>query len=164
MTKWVDEIDNIKSRLEEGDTLEEIGRYYNVSKQRMYQITTKYGIQTLARGRKSFLKGLPPKYYWLNKMMCQKKVDKKDRITALEEIFLPDHCPMLGLELNYDGTGREGYTRDDCSPSIDRIDSSIGYEIGNIQVISWRANRIKNDSTPEELLKIANYMLNLTNK
>ena len=39
--------------------------------------------------------------------------------------------------------------------SIDRIDSTKGYEKGNVWVISGRANRIKNDATPEELMRIA---------
>jgi hypothetical protein len=46
----------------------------------------------------------------------------------------------------------------DYGPSLDRIDSSKGYELHNIQVISWRANRIKNDATPEELRMLADYM------
>lgn len=43
----------------------------------------------------------------------------------------------------------------DDSYSLDRIDSSRGYVKGNIWVISLRANRIKNDSTVEELRLIA---------
>jgi hypothetical protein len=29
---------------------------------------------------------------------------------------------------------------------------------GNVEVMSWRANRIKNNGTPEEHRKIANYL------
>ena len=54
------------------------------------------------------------------------------------------------------------HVRHRISPSIDRIDSTKGYTKDNIQIISWRANRIKNDSTPEELMQIATYMRNLT--
>ncbi len=35
--------------------------------------------------------------------------------------------------------------------SLDRIDNSKGYIPGNVAVISWRANLIKNSSTLEEL-------------
>jgi hypothetical protein len=45
--------------------------------------------------------------------------------------------------------------KQDNSYSLDRIDSSKGYVKGNIWVISLRANRIKNDSTPQELRLIA---------
>lgn len=40
------------------------------------------------------------------------------------------------------------------SPTIDRIDTRLGYVPGNVQVISYRANRIKNDATFEEFEKI----------
>ena len=38
---------------------------------------------------------------------------------------------------------------------MDRINPTKGYVKGNIWVISLRANRIKNDSTPQELRLIA---------
>lgn len=68
----------------------------------------------------------------------------------VEDIVIPDNCPIFGIPLKY----HRGVKQDD-SYSIDRIDSSKGYIKGNIWVISLRANRIKNDSTPEELRLIA---------
>jgi hypothetical protein len=44
------------------------------------------------------------------------------------------------------------------SPSLDRIKPELGYVPGNIQVISARANVMKNDATPEELLAFANWV------
>lgn len=64
---------------------------------------------------------------------------------------LPTHCPILGIELQWGG----GNGRTDNSPSLDRIDSAQGYVRGNIQVISWRANRLKGDSTPAERILLA---------
>lgn len=46
----------------------------------------------------------------------------------------------------------------DNVPTLDRIDSSKGYIKGNIQVICFKANRLKNNSTIEELKKIISYM------
>lgn len=160
---WQEEVNNIKLNMLKGKTLEDIGNIYGVSRQRMYQIFTKFGIQTHIKTRKNFLVGLGPEYYWLNKMLCKAKIPKSVRLELLESIELPKECPMLGQELNYLGTGEQA-TRSEYSPSLDRIDSTQGYVKGNLQVISWRANRIKNDATPEELDKIATYMLNLTKK
>ena len=60
----------------------------------------------------------------------------EDFSIELKDIIVPDKCPILGIPL-------------------DRIDSSKGYVKGNIWVISLRANRIKNDPTPQELRLIA---------
>lgn len=155
MTVWKNELSNIQKLSDAGWTLDEIGNEYDVSKQRIYQVLTKFGLSTPLKTRKNFLKDKSPAVYWLNAKLTQKKLNKTDRLYLLENLELPEKCPILGYVLKYEGTG--GY-RDETCPSLDRIDSLKGYEIGNLQVISWRANRIKNDATPEELQKIADYM------
>jgi hypothetical protein len=163
MTMWVKELDNIRTLLEQGMKLEKIGKKYNVTRQRIYQVLTKYNIETPEKNRKSTLRGKEPKYHWLDRMLRAKKVSKSLRIYLVDNLEVPDVCPALGITLNYDGQETSGWTRTDNSPSIDRIDSNKGYELGNIQILSWRANRIKNDSTPEELMKIAKYIESLQN-
>jgi hypothetical protein len=69
----------------------------------------------------------------------------------LSDIIIPAKCPVLGIPL-VSGSGKGSPQRN--SPSLDRIDSRKGYVKGNIWVISWQANRIKSDSTPEELIAI----------
>lgn len=163
-TIWKEEIENISNILSTGKTIEEVGKVYSVSKQRIYQVMEKFGLETINRKKKNFLRDKEIKYYWLNRILVNKKFSKIERRELLESMDVPDICPMLGVELNYNGTGVEGWgSKKENSPSLDRIDSSKGYVKDNIQVISWRANRIKNDSTPEELIKIATYMLKLTN-
>jgi hypothetical protein len=59
------------------------------------------------------------------------------------------HCPLLGIELYY---GRyEGSTAPSNYATLDRIDPSKGYTAGNIQVVSFRANTLKNSSSIEEM-------------
>jgi hypothetical protein len=41
---------------------------------------------------------------------------------------------------------------------LDRIDNNEGYVKGNVAVISFRANTLKNNATAEELRAIADYM------
>lgn len=65
------------------------------------------------------------------------------------DVDMPTHCPVLGLKLTI-GAGR----RIECSPTLDRVDPSRGYTRDNVWVISWRANRIKNDATLEELYRL----------
>jgi hypothetical protein len=71
---------------------------------------------------------------------------------TIEDIVIPTYCPLLGIELQR-GVGTGGHC--DSSPSLDRIDPKLGYERGNVWVISNRANRIKNDATVKELRMIA---------
>ena len=83
-----------------------------------------------------------------------KRANKKGLKYELElsDIIIPKFCPALNIEL----VVGEGSVHDN-SPTIDRIDSSKGYVKGNIQVISDKANRIKNDATIEELILIGNW-------
>ena len=81
------------------------------------------------------------------------KRDKLPFEITLEDIVIPTHCPVLGIELRV-GCGNPT----DCSPTIDKIVPALGYVPGNIQVISFRANSIKRDATAEELYKVARYV------
>lgn len=70
-----------------------------------------------------------------------------------EDIIIPDICPILGIKLE-NGNG----CLIDSSPTIDRINPALGYVKGNIEVISYRANRIKNDATLDELKKVVDHL------
>jgi hypothetical protein len=62
------------------------------------------------------------------------------------DIIVPERCPILGFPLI-----PLGGKRTDATPSLDRIEAVKGYVKGNVWVISWRANRLKNDATLTEL-------------
>ncbi len=73
-------------------------------------------------------------------------------LSDLNELTFPITCPVLGIPLRYN----RGEALDD-SVSIDRIDSSRGYEAGNIIVISWRANILNINAYREELISISDF-------
>ena len=82
-----------------------------------------------------------------------KKINVEFNLTKeyLESIYPTDGmCPLLNIALNWHSPPRH-----DSTPSLDRIDNSKGYIKGNVQWVSWRANRCKNDATPDELLMLA---------
>lgn len=66
------------------------------------------------------------------------------------DINIPVVCPYLGIKLNT----MQGFDQD-AAPSIDRIDNSFGYVPGNVEVISHRANRAKNNLLPHEAVMMA---------
>lgn len=65
----------------------------------------------------------------------------------IKELYPIDgKCPVFGFDLEFNSEGFK-----ETSPSIDRIDSSKGYTKDNIQIISWKANRLKSCATVEDL-------------
>jgi hypothetical protein len=72
-----------------------------------------------------------------------------------EDIIIPDKCPLLGIELSTDPS----MNHNDSYYTIDRIDSSKGYIKGNIQIISYLANTMKNNASKEQLVTFAKNIL-----
>lgn len=74
----------------------------------------------------------------------------------------PTHCPVLGIELDYpERNGMRG--KDPVQPnwpSLDRFDPAKGYVPGNVFVISYRANTLKNNGTLDEFLAVVGYLKN----
>lgn len=76
-----------------------------------------------------------------------------------DDIVIPEICPILEVPIIVGTKGEYEY-----SPSIDRIDNSKGYVKDNVQIISKKANSMKNSATPAELVtfckNILRYSLN----
>jgi hypothetical protein len=73
-------------------------------------------------------------------------------LSDINNLSFPITCPVLGIPLRWN----RGEPKDD-SYSFDRIDSSLGYTIDNIEVISFKANRAKNNLNEEEMKKFCIY-------
>ena len=72
---------------------------------------------------------------------------------TVDDIPMPEYCPVLGIKLEV-GIGKRQWS----SPSIDRIDNTKGYIVGNVMIISLRANALKNDASIDEIRMILEYM------
>lgn len=72
-----------------------------------------------------------------------------------DDLSIPNNCPILGIPI-FCGKGKMC----DNSPTIDRINSKKGYIKGNVQIISNRANMIKNNGTSEEHYLIYQWLKN----
>jgi hypothetical protein len=91
-------------------------------------------------------------------MVRRSKVRAKKRglefnLTVNDITPLPDICPVFGTPLR-SGDG----TQDPWAYSLDRIDNSKGYVRGNVAVMSYKANRLKNDGSAADHEKIAAWM------
>lgn len=74
---------------------------------------------------------------------------------TIEDLMVPDVCPVFGTPFVFGGE----HFKEDASPSIDRAKPELGYVKGNVHIISWRANHLKNNCTNgDELRKVAAYI------
>jgi hypothetical protein len=69
------------------------------------------------------------------------------------DVLIPDRCPVFGFKL----VRGSGQALADQAPSLDRIDNEKGYVPGNVIVVSWLANRIKNRFTVDQLRKVCDF-------
>lgn len=70
-----------------------------------------------------------------------------------EDIEIPEICPVFNKPFVL---GDKDWTY-----SIDRINPEIGYIPGNIIIVSNRANVIKNNATPEEIINVGTFYKDL---
>lgn len=156
----------------EGQSFRQIGDVYGVSRQRIEQIVNEVALKTPRRSRDPVMREADArqavfrdrlaKYSDRHRRFFSKKKTHAKRSkwgfdVRLEDLEYPDVCPVLGIPLDWDCPKRT-----ENSPSLDRLDSSKGYVKGNVVVMSWRANRIKNNGTAEEHAKIADFMTRIT--
>lgn len=75
---------------------------------------------------------------------------------SADDIHIPEVCPYLGIKL-------EPFS-EWASPSLDKINPTLGYVKGNIQVISNLANTMKSSANMEQLVLFAENVLKLHKK
>lgn len=117
------------------ETIDERKKYYESTKERKKQY------KSTIRNKNS-LSGIKQR---------AKKKGLEFNLT-IEDIPLTAYCPVFGWLLERTNKAN------DKSPSVDRIDSTKGYTKDNIQILSNKANRMKQDATPEELLMFADWI------
>jgi hypothetical protein len=96
---------------------------------------------------------------WQMKMLWQAKATATRKNIAFDldesDIVIPTHCKYLGVPLTQSlGKGVVW-----SNTSLDRINPALGYVKGNVEVISRKANSMKNMATVEELCVFAKNIL-----
>ena len=93
-----------------------------------------------------------PRRYRFMRLKERAKVRRIPLSLEFEDIVWPTHCPVLGIELDYsNGSISDKGESHDARPSFDRRDNTIGYVLGNVDVMSYKANAMKRNATLEEL-------------
>ncbi len=177
---WRDEQDFLEHAGRQGMSQSDLARHYGITRQRIKQVLAQYypdweetyGWQVRRSSRVS-ARQAAFKDRWGVKEDTDLYLAKRSKYQAKKynakragyefelefgDIEFPTHCPILGIELDYFAE-----TRQENSVSFDKVDPSKGYTRGNVIILSWRANRIKNDGTAEEHRQIADYLDTLHN-
>ena len=94
-----------------------------------------------------------PEYYLWKSAKKRAKDKQLDFTIEVSDIIIPQFCPLLQIPIVH--TVGKGH-RNDGSPSLDRLDNSLGYTPGNIIVVSCRANFLKSDTSYQEMLQLLN--------
>jgi hypothetical protein len=87
---------------------------------------------------------------------CAKSRAKKSNVPInlqKKDIFIPDVCPALGIPI----VRNKGHMQSN-SPTLDKIIPELGYVLGNVAIISLKANRMKSNGTSSEHRLIADWM------
>lgn len=90
-----------------------------------------------------------PREYLIQRAKQRSKQFNLEFNLVPEDIIIPSECPVLKVPLKV-GTR--------YAASLDRIDPTKGYTKTNIQVISRKANLMKQDASLEELRKFAEWV------
>lgn len=93
-----------------------------------------------------------------NMYQAAKQRAKRDSLAfdiKLQDIVIPEFCPVFP-EIRLQSHKRSKGPKD-SSPSLDKLIPEQGYTKGNVNVISWKANRIKHRATWQELQKVADW-------
>ncbi len=98
---------------------------------------------------------------------CERAAKRKDRdfnitIDYLEQLWKKQDgkCPFTGKELIIKKSARDKMSRAPDRLSIDRIDSSKGYVIDNIQLVSMMFNFAKSDWKDQDVLDFCQDVVN----
>jgi len=97
------------------------------------------------------LSGTTQHQMWKSARVRAKRAALPCTITV-HDIHIPEVCPALGIPLV------PGANTQDASPSLDRLRPDLGYVPGNVVVISYLANKIKQNCTSQQVKSVGLWM------
>ena len=107
--------------------------------------------------------------YWINRKRNAKARNLEFTITQYDVILLYNAqnklCALSGVPIEFSKCTRRKYsTYHEQTASIDRIDSSKGYTLDNIQLVHKDINQMKMDKSDDELINLCRKVVNTANK
>lgn len=96
-----------------------------------------------------------------------KRKNKEGRDFDIDVEFLVEKldkgvCEVTGIPFSYEM--KQVGSTNKFAPSVDRLNSSLGYTKDNVRVVVWWYNLMKNDETDEALLEFCKTVVNRKSK
>ncbi len=155
-------LDQLKNLCNETLTDKQIALILNKKPRTIAYHRTLLGLKS-ARNRRTYqdlttkIKG----YMIRNSKWSAKRRNHEFNLT-INDIQLPEYCPLLGIKLYYNFEKRTHFNSFNHA-SLDRIDNSKGYIKGNVIVLSRLANAMKNEADFNQLLTFSDNIKSLIN-
>jgi hypothetical protein len=123
-----------------------------ISRKRNLKYRLKHSEEIIQKDRIRYIKDF--KKIMLSHAKGRAKRKKLPFDMKLEDFEIPEICPIFGINIEI-GAGKRTVQLN--SPTLDRIIPEKGYVKGNIQVISHKANMMKNCGSLEEMIKLGEF-------
>ena len=168
---WTTQIDTIQAMGEQGMSIASIALIYGVTRQRMKQVVDQYipnwkdSYGPQLKHRKEFYKG---KTNWddnleegVYEVVRKKYRNKKASVLSkgeewdldFDDIRWTSRCPVFDTPLDYFAESIQ-----DNSVTLNRINDVFGYINGNVNVISYKASKMKRNTSVKELKQMVEYL------
>jgi hypothetical protein len=106
---------------------------------------------------------LNTRYRFLNENLSRAKKRENAQEVSIDPWYLLEigdcqnwKCALTGWDLEFQrgGTNWGGKWCNPMSCTIDRLDNNYGYIPGNVQLVTWKANMIKNHLSNDEFVNL----------
>ena len=103
-------------------------------------------------------KQIRQRFYYNAKSRARKNNLPFDLTVEYLESIATNECPIFKIKFEWGQSGLGKGNTKETAPTLDRILPHKGYVKGNVAFISFRANRIKDNASMEEMYKIADWI------
>lgn len=142
-------------------TMVEFQKEFNLNDQTIRKEMKRYNIKWISEDYGPIYEDIP-KYLWRGLCNGAKTRNLVVEITPknIWDLFIKQNrlCALSGIEICF-GKTRKGVN----TASVDRIDSSLGYIISNIQIVHKKINQIKMDLSQDDFIDLCVHVANKFN-
>lgn len=146
--------DGLQDYCKKCDQIKHKKYYYNKNHQEQKQI---YGVHQREKQQQNPLFINDPEIWYFNqvKRAASKRKNCLFNLDYQDILLIPHkQCCFCGIKIKFTKTFTQASGNQNAS--LDRINSSKGYEVGNIQWSCWKCNRLKSTFSQDDFIHLCN--------